>query len=290
MTTKMKAVSVSPGTQISFRDGSIAVVDVYGFCNVPDNFVSDMFQAGFTIALVPNNVTATADPSATNDTTEGYAQGSTWLNNTTGRMFVCRDATDSAAVWDPIGFGDRLPFQAGRAYTPNGEILTAVLTVLDVLYAVPMYIPSRITLDKLSINVTTGQTGGVGFLAVYKDSNGTPGARVAVTAQLDCSATAVVSSAALGVSLEPGWYWLASTFSASSTQPSVAGIAVGASQPVFGALGGTIANVLAVATTNNTTGIRKTSNAYAAPAATFPSGAVITTAATTPCPAISLAA
>jgi hypothetical protein len=46
-----------------------------------------------------HNPTATTDPTSTDDITQGYAAGSTWVNTTTGVSFNCTDATESAAVW-----------------------------------------------------------------------------------------------------------------------------------------------------------------------------------------------
>lgn len=48
---------------------------------------------------VKNNRTATTNPTVTNDDTENYSQGSTWLNTSTGTMYVCTDASTGAAIW-----------------------------------------------------------------------------------------------------------------------------------------------------------------------------------------------
>ncbi len=44
---------------------------------------------------------ATADPTASDDSssTKNYQVGSLWFNSDTGAMFLCNDATESAAVW-----------------------------------------------------------------------------------------------------------------------------------------------------------------------------------------------
>lgn len=41
----------------------------------------------------------TTDPGASNDSTQGYAVGSVWINTTDDRAWICVDATASAAVW-----------------------------------------------------------------------------------------------------------------------------------------------------------------------------------------------
>lgn len=54
------------------------------------------------LSNVPNlkvNLTATTAPTVNDDTTEGYAVGSRWINTTSEKEYVLVDATDGAAVW-----------------------------------------------------------------------------------------------------------------------------------------------------------------------------------------------
>jgi hypothetical protein len=46
-----------------------------------------------------SNVTATSNPTITDDGNAGYAPGSIWLNTSTSRIFICVNNTSSAAVW-----------------------------------------------------------------------------------------------------------------------------------------------------------------------------------------------
>ena len=46
-----------------------------------------------------SNNTATSNPTATDDASEGYAPMSMWENTTTGRVFICVGNTNNAAVW-----------------------------------------------------------------------------------------------------------------------------------------------------------------------------------------------
>lgn len=46
-----------------------------------------------------DHLVATVNPTVNNDTTEGYAIGSVWLNLTADTAFICLDATDTAAIW-----------------------------------------------------------------------------------------------------------------------------------------------------------------------------------------------
>ena len=45
---------------------------------------------------------STSDPTANDDTNDGYFAGSTWFNTTSETMWVCTDATASAAVWKSL--------------------------------------------------------------------------------------------------------------------------------------------------------------------------------------------
>lgn len=49
-----------------------------------------------------NNFSASAKPTTSNDSSEGYSPGSAWINTTTDKMFICTDSTASAAVWKEL--------------------------------------------------------------------------------------------------------------------------------------------------------------------------------------------
>lgn len=74
-----------------------------GPVSIPDEFVTgDMLADG---SITPGKLsptllhTATSDPTATDDSGDGYAIGSRWINTATDSEFVCTDATAGAAVW-----------------------------------------------------------------------------------------------------------------------------------------------------------------------------------------------
>jgi hypothetical protein len=69
-------------------------------------------------ATVLNNLTATADPLATDDSNDGYSITSIWVNTTTDSAFICADATVSGAVWIPvIGLGEENLYTAQQRMT-----------------------------------------------------------------------------------------------------------------------------------------------------------------------------
>ncbi len=51
-----------------------------------------------------DNTTATADPGASNNTSQGYSAGSRWINTSTtpAKLFVCTAATSNAATWKQV--------------------------------------------------------------------------------------------------------------------------------------------------------------------------------------------
>jgi hypothetical protein len=50
-----------------------------------------------------NNLSATTDPGAGNDNTQGYGPGSEWINTTNNREWTCVSAATGAAVWSFSG-------------------------------------------------------------------------------------------------------------------------------------------------------------------------------------------
>lgn len=59
---------------------------------------------GSTVAPLKTNLSATTNPTTTDDTSAGYAVGSRWVNVSTDKEYVCLDATTSAAVWKELTF------------------------------------------------------------------------------------------------------------------------------------------------------------------------------------------
>jgi hypothetical protein len=72
------------------------------------------------------NVTATSGPGATNDATQGYSRGSTWINTTNNLVYTCANAATGAAVWVqtlPAGPTNSAVTVTGTPVT--GQVLTA---------------------------------------------------------------------------------------------------------------------------------------------------------------------
>jgi hypothetical protein len=78
-----------------------------------------------------NNFAATAAPTVSNDTSQGYSVGSTWVNMATNpdTIYVCTDATKGAAVWLLSATSSAAgQFVAPAATTPTGTGGAASIT------------------------------------------------------------------------------------------------------------------------------------------------------------------
>jgi len=173
----------------------------------------------------------------------------------------------------------------GRFYgLPDGTTPVAVLTVTGTLYAYPVVIPSVVTIKTLNISVTTGQTGGAAHFGIYADNGaGYPGTLVYDSGSVTgLTSTAVVTNTLSStLTLNPGIYWIATTFTASGTFPSVAGITANYSVATVAQLGSDTAAHALATSGQAATGI-SVAFTYGALPTTFTSGATLTLNAATP--------
>jgi len=66
-------------------------------------------DASGNVSALKHNLSASTNPTATDDGPDGgYAVGSIWINTTGDRGWICLDATDDAAIWRAIGERDSL--------------------------------------------------------------------------------------------------------------------------------------------------------------------------------------
>jgi hypothetical protein len=61
--------------------------------------VIDLIRGGCTLLPAYNNLSATTDPTGSNDNTQDYSVGSRWVNATTRRVWTCLSAATGAASW-----------------------------------------------------------------------------------------------------------------------------------------------------------------------------------------------
>ncbi len=98
------------------------------------NGYADAFQV-IDAALAKANFLAATDPTTNDDEGDGYASGSLWFNLTDGKIFICEDASTSAAVWrqvwpaivDDIDLSDYLLADGSQALE-SALILTQIAT------------------------------------------------------------------------------------------------------------------------------------------------------------------
>jgi hypothetical protein len=181
-----------------------------------------------------------------------------------------------------------LSWVKGQFYPPVGATLASVLTVTATQYAYPIYIPNTITVKTLNISVATGQTGGACHIGIYADNGGYPGNLVFDSGAISglTSTTVVTNTPSTPPTLTPGWYWISTIFTASSTFPSVEGIS--ATYTALASMLGFDTAAHALATSGQApTGI-SVAGTYGALPNAFPSGATLTLNADTPAVAIGI--
>lgn len=179
-----------------------------------------------------NNFQATVDPTTSNDSTQGYLEGSFWFNTTTKVMWTCVDSTSSAAVWTIVTVLDSGGVLRSNVFTPNPN--DKGTTTLGDLMAYPsngspqsagdiQYARVWLTKDRVISNMQTyinsGANGtrqirlGLYDQATPTSNTGTPNNRVAQTAaDTPPNATTGFRTVALTATYTvtaSGYYWIA---------------------------------------------------------------------------------
>jgi hypothetical protein len=169
--------------------------------------------------MVPNaapglqtNLNAAADPSVNNDATQGYAIGSLWQNANTGRVFIARNVSTGAAVWNALELVDHPGYIANNWYVaaPYQVTSTSASSVANSIRLYPGYVKERLTINNLGGRVIGNAAGNL-QLAIYANNPATmrpTGNALASTASMSTAVAGTVSSAA-SVQLEAGLYWFA---------------------------------------------------------------------------------
>lgn len=121
--TEQDAINTTNNATVSQNASNIAVQ-----ARNEANSAAD--RAENAAALLPkNNYTATTDPTAGDDSVDGYSPGSNWLNTSTGDRFICGSAAVGAAVWNDVtGIAPEdlgtMAFEAKTAYFAKSEVAT----------------------------------------------------------------------------------------------------------------------------------------------------------------------
>lgn len=99
------ATALQPGNNISVLTNDIIASQAEAESGADDTKmmtplkVSQAIDALSPVDTVKNNYAALADPVATNDSSQGYAVGSSWINIVNDQYFRCVDASANVAVW-----------------------------------------------------------------------------------------------------------------------------------------------------------------------------------------------
>lgn len=75
-----------------------------------------------------NNFAALVDPTVSNDISQGYTAGSTWINTADGRAFLCYSSAAGAAVWVQDAATGGLGIQGA----PAAKTVSATLTAAEI--------------------------------------------------------------------------------------------------------------------------------------------------------------
>ena len=97
MTTKLFAPAAYASYQTSGASYTADAKGVIAAAAAGD--VIDLIRSGCTMLPAYDNLSATTDPSGTDDHTQDYSIGSRWLNTTANRAWTCLSAATGAAIW-----------------------------------------------------------------------------------------------------------------------------------------------------------------------------------------------
>jgi hypothetical protein len=97
MTTKLFAPAAYARYQTSGASYTADAKGVIAAAAAVD--VIDLIRSGCTMLLAYDNLSATTDPSGSDDLTQDYSVGSRWFNTTACRAWTCLSAATGAAIW-----------------------------------------------------------------------------------------------------------------------------------------------------------------------------------------------
>lgn len=188
--------------------------------------VKGLYQDGVKVTKALDKLDATADPTVNDDTADGYAPGSLWIDVTNDRAWYCVDATAGAAIWRPVTHGYHPGTTAGdylmapnvSSYTNRTPSTAANVTAL------PFYFAKPTAIDLLAIRLVTAQAGAEAMAGIYANNgSGRPGARLADLGTVSLAAGSGTDKT-WSISLTVfGWIWVLVWFKDVATQVTVQG-------------------------------------------------------------------
>lgn len=159
------------------------------------------------VANTKHNFAASAAPAATDDAGSGYSAGSLWVDTTAGHVWLCIDATTSAAQWThltqyaPATGGLGVMYYGPMCTSFSGGAITA-----NYIYMQPIFIPKKTTLTALLIQVRSAVAGNarVGLYSTRPGSS-LPNKLLADGGEQSVNSTGD-KTFTISVPVSPGWY------------------------------------------------------------------------------------
>lgn len=134
------------------------------------------------------------------------------------------------------GEGPGFAWVANQWYPTFAAVAAGADAANGLVTALPFYVATTHSFTHIGIDVTVASTAGVCDLGVYNDNGSAyPGALNANVGPTTSTAGTGAITAALAVTLNPGLYWLAVDYSASSVAPTINESAASA-YAIFGSL------------------------------------------------------
>jgi len=129
MTTTIPLLTPSANQITIGRHGNSYTSDINRMIQCQPIDVTDLLAAGCTYAPdlsgALDNLSATVDPTVSNDNTQDFAIGSRWFNTSAKRVWACISAATGAAVWAL----DAGPQKSGSNLTCGTFVLNGATTV-----------------------------------------------------------------------------------------------------------------------------------------------------------------
>jgi hypothetical protein len=180
----------------------------------------------FALAIVPalgqqlstapsllSNFSATAAPTVSNDSSQGYATGSLWERSDTGELWRNRSAAVGAAAWVKLALSEFQGYIVNNWYIPHGVAGFSVGTApgANSIRLAPFIIKQRVTISSLAVRVGTLSGSGNVQAAIYNaDATLKRPTTFIDSTTLSTNATGVISNTlTANRQLEPGLYFYA---------------------------------------------------------------------------------
>ncbi|WP_263353374.1 hypothetical protein [Acidicapsa acidisoli] len=135
MAKTFSVIAQSAFQTFAARSGATYTADAYGtISGVPFPDVSDLIVAGCNIVGTLdqlNNLSATTDPTVSNDNTQDYSVGSLWLNTSNSRAWRALSVATGAAVWILEGVVPGVGIEPSNMITQFGSATGALSTFTE---------------------------------------------------------------------------------------------------------------------------------------------------------------